>query len=975
MAGYSAVIDVRVQGQDDLRALTDGVGRLNDLIRKVKPVPTLFDKRGTEEVKTLKSELAGLIKAYADGNNRVAKFSTSISGVAQQLSTFRAIAANAKTGTEDFTNALTAAARASTTLLQKELDRFSALQGIYQRQAVGNLSIQDQGPSKLVRDLIALKNTVPNSVSAMERYQRELLDVQNVVSKTSLEYRELGQAIRQVDVILGRGGQLGPVPPPVQGPALPPNFRPPSPTKPTKPAAGGLQGLMEKPGVADALIGGAFPLLFGGGPGATVGGFAGGLVGGTMGGLAGMALSLALSAVGQQLDAAVAKIRDMQKAIDALSVDELRDSFVEVNAELATTIRRLIDAGRYDEARAAAANAVANQTGASSTAIADSAKASAQLGYTWTELVGTISTSVSLLATPFIKALTASLEILNMSVKGWNMIGTSVGSLTQRILGFLIPGYDGVRIIIDKINASMGGVSEEQQKLLASLRAYTDQQRIEISNITRINALEQQRTLGRTTAEKQINASLDSQVAKEQIRQTYEQKALEIRRDYAALGQAEVNKALQQNEQLKNQALRQQAIKDLLVQQGFALDANTEKYARIVAKVENEIAALERANSVRQSGFSAAEALNNLYGAQLERQYRLARTEEQRYAIALQQFRQQVKAAQIEYEQTRANNTLLVQKTALQANLVEIKYKELEAEKQIALAQAGARGNTPAQIGQIGAAYDKALGLQRQAVTAAYEQVNATKTIAENQNVVAEAVYKTKVLQAESTLAQKLASEEIGLSKNLAEQLATQMSAVAVNTIQTKNEGIRLVGTIEIGTAKTRLFARAMGEVSANAQAAAYNIYQAFKNQLELNRARANTPTSGSASTKQAAAGAFWPGGFEAFARGGVVNRPTLGLIGEGGESEYIVPESKAAGFATNYLFGQRGEAAIPSTAAGTDAQAVTPVINITTGPVVEFNGERYVTVADMERAMRMTAEGVIGRLRTPSARIALGIA
>jgi hypothetical protein len=42
---------------------------------------------------------------------------------------------------------------------------------------------------------------------------------------------------------------------------------------------------------------------------------------------------------------------------------------------------------------------------------------------------------------------------------------------------------------------------------------------------------------------------------------------------------------------------------------------------------------------------------------------------------------------------------------------------------------------------------------------------------------------------------------------------------------------------------------------------------------------------------------------------------------------------------------------------------------------VMEFNGERYVTVADMERAMRATANSVIGRLRTPSARIALGMA
>lgn len=107
------------------------------------------------------------------------------------------------------------------------------------------------------------------------------------------------------------------------------------------------------------------------------------------------------------------------------------------------------------------------------------------------------------------------------------------------------------------------------------------------------------------------------------------------------------------------------------------------------------------------------------------------------------------------------------------------------------------------------------------------------------------------------------------------------------------------------------------------------------------------------------------------FAEGGVVGRPTLAMVGEGGEREYIVPESKMARASANFLAGARGDAVL----AGAGGSGNAPVINITTGPVMEFNGERYVTMADMERAMRVTANGVIGRLRTPSARIALGMA
>jgi hypothetical protein len=108
-----------------------------------------------------------------------------------------------------------------------------------------------------------------------------------------------------------------------------------------------------------------------------------------------------------------------------------------------------------------------------------------------------------------------------------------------------------------------------------------------------------------------------------------------------------------------------------------------------------------------------------------------------------------------------------------------------------------------------------------------------------------------------------------------------------------------------------------------------------------------------------------------AFAQGGVVDRPTLAMVGEGGEREYVVPESKMAAASSNYLAGARGGAVLAGAASG----GGTPTISITTGPVMEFDGQRYVTVADMERAMRLTAEGVIGRLRTPSARIALGMA
>ena len=164
------------------------------------------------------------------------------------------------------------------------------------------------------------------------------------------------------------------------------------------------------------------------------------------------------------------------------------------------------------------------------------------------------------------------------------------------------------------------------------------------------------------------------------------------------------------------------------------------------------------------------------------------------------------------------------------------------------------------------------------------------------------------------------------------------------------------------------------------------------------------------------------------FAAGGFVTRPTLAMIGEGGEPEYVVPESKALTFANNIVAGRRGAQALEpaesplmmqwrnaiaesraaalnqalgaqfrrttgrwapdftasimqssqlrqaAPAAPSPVESVPIVIRPQlTGPIMEFNGQRFVTYEDLERAMRATAEGVVGRMRTPQARIALG--
>jgi len=114
-----------------------------------------------------------------------------------------------------------------------------------------------------------------------------------------------------------------------------------------------------------------------------------------------------------------------------------------------------------------------------------------------------------------------------------------------------------------------------------------------------------------------------------------------------------------------------------------------------------------------------------------------------------------------------------------------------------------------------------------------------------------------------------------------------------------------------------------------------------------------------------------------AFAQGGFVTGPTLAMIGDNpGGREYVVPEGKAAGFAANYLAGARGAAAIPTSSNGGGGGPAGPVtVNLSTGPIMQAaNGQRSVSLEEVERLVRDGVSQTIRQLRTPAGRYATGV-
>ena len=92
------------------------------------------------------------------------------------------------------------------------------------------------------------------------------------------------------------------------------------------------------------------------------------------------------------------------------------------------------------------------------------------------------------------------------------------------------------------------------------------------------------------------------------------------------------------------------------------------------------------------------------------------------------------------------------------------------------------------------------------------------------------------------------------------------------------------------------------------------------------------------------AEGGYKQGGFQAFASGGMVTKPTMGMVGEAGEDEYIIPASKMAQSMQRYSAGARGESVIPGTgqssAGGASGSSTT--VNYS-GPILNFNSEEFV--------------------------------
>ena len=451
MASYSAVIDLRVNGEKKIDSVVAKVNRINGLIRGLKPVPDIFQKQrgGTEafrnQINALKQTLSETLATFGQ-TGKVTGFSKTIGGLNSQLATFRSVANSAKAGSQQFTQALTAGENASRQLLKAELERLKSLQNLYQTNAK-LVKGSSAGIGKQLTEVLKIGNTIPKTTAALNNYKMELERIISLVEIGSKEYKELEVAIANVNKQLDR-------------------------TKPVKTQTDKKlqvekkvtqemskqkqlemdlfkqrrKNIRDRERTANQqrqgrLLGAGFPLLFGGGIGSIGGSLAGSFLakpGEEFG------AQIFGSAVGQQIETLIKRANALGDAVDQISFEKLEEQSIIISGELRAQVELLKELGQADRARAVLADQVFKRTGANADVQRDINRQVQLLNAGFSELVNSAGTTLAIIGGPLLTAVGALSAGVSLFFRGFNTLATGIRNL--------IPDLPVVDKFFEKLN-------------------------------------------------------------------------------------------------------------------------------------------------------------------------------------------------------------------------------------------------------------------------------------------------------------------------------------------------------------------------------------------------------------------------------------------------------------------------------------------------------------------------------------------
>ena len=627
MASYDAVVNLNVVGTSRLNRVASAVGELNNLTQDLNKSFNLLKPGAGELGDKLRVAFEPIKKFARDATNGVAQFSNTLKGATQQAQVFKTVLENVN--------------------IKKG--------GFDQQEAV-------------VKDLA---NAWAEATIRVSEYNRRLKELQ----ETALANRGL-MMLSSGEIAAGTEAGVG-----VQGPRLPTALGgglnlPEGVPRLAAPGLRGLQGAVSKPGTADAIIGAGFPALFGGGPGAILGGGLGGLAGGAMGGSLGMALSIGLSAVGQKLDqifgAAIQKTAELGSALSKLDVQALRESTINVTAELDTQVRLLVEAGKYDQARAVIAKEIANQTGSLGSGIQDSARATKQLSAAWNAVSGTVNTLLAVFTVELQTALAGVLQLVNLVLKGINLVVSGAREL-GKIFNTYLPILNPLGAFFQQLANLLPQNTEEQQKLAAAAEAASDasvrdlqlkkqlldvdRARVEGSNrIAQQSQIDAAFTRDKLTAEKELADEI-RRINLEGAQLTEGQRALEI-----AIAQAKAE-----------QKIDEAAITKEKGQQRLLNDA-------IIAGLQDQANAQQVQADQYTKALSSTAAILQIEQQRLQQRLQFTTSLNQESSLINGIAANRKKLADVEYQAAVTSANSAVQQAAAEYDIVQAKYEQNNAD-------------------------------------------------------------------------------------------------------------------------------------------------------------------------------------------------------------------------------------------------------------------------------------------------------
>jgi len=750
----------------------------------------------------------------------------------------------------------------------------------------------------------------------------------------------------------------------------------------------------QKEALSNAVIGGAFPLLFGQGVGAAVGGGLGGAAGGFMGGQMGFGLSLVGTVLGQQFDVASKTASDFAKSLkeggDAAGF--LKTNLSGVNPETLTFISNLQQSGQTAEAAKVAFNELAKAIG----------KDNAQALQTAGENANKYKSIIDKLVLSFVAAGYRANEFFDRLTR--NPLNEQK-TFTERSLESLFPGAAGptktqtqeadqrVKVLtketdILRTQAALNTLSAKStlekfvvySKLLATQEFLKAQAEIEYKFKTgTVSKEERLLLLGQARLQLQIDLNnTERQRIEEERRRQEEAKRLAeeaAQKQEAALrARTSIQKEIYDTEV----AVAEQLIKreEFAKGESAALSKQINFYETILGYKFNSLAMDRRAALAEAAKVGTTKQTIQLF----ERRKQLLEDE-----LMLQ--RQQAAARKLIIDIEKAEQvrtaakpvTDFVQQQNLQNSLTK-EYNKLLME-----------GVLPAEAKRI-VTFNEVVKQQLLENENQVKNLELQIALAEASTIEAEAkgAVVTKLKEELALLEKKAeaikgAAKDPGAGKTDAERLEDAAAAARGELLELTDPVNQIIaGAKAIGSAfrdaftglvsgamtgqeALAAFFKGVGDhfmdMAAQMIAKLIEIYilQTILGFIGGRAGKGLEPRTATGNAKFMDRVFSTPLAGAGYAEGGFVTGPTRALIGEGSQPEYIIPASKMRGAMNRYAAGARGSAVIPAGdggggGGGTATMVAAPAAIDVRYSVERINSVDYVTNDQFQRGMQQAA-------------------